>query len=162
MKKLAPTLLGITANLSLAILQFIISIIIAVALMLNTKTLSPNLVRFVSRLVPNKGQTLVKLASSTLRNVIRGVIGISAIQTLAIGIRHDYGRNSLGGYIDIIMLTLDNYPNWTWISRTSDLDLCLGKNEYYRGIALYNLDVTGKFNRYALKPILCHVDYLSP
>jgi predicted PurR-regulated permease PerM len=106
LKKLAPTLLGITANLSLAILQFIISIIIAVALMLNTKALSLNLVRFVSRLIPNKGQTLVKLASSTLRNVIRGVIGISAIQTLAIGIGMIMAGIPWAGILTLLCLLL--------------------------------------------------------
>ena len=82
LQKLATGLLGIAANVGLAILQFIFSIIISAALILNAKTLNHKLVRVVSRLTPSKGQNFVQLASSTLRNVVRGVIGIAAVQTL--------------------------------------------------------------------------------
>ena len=86
LEKLATNLLAIAAGLGLALLKFILSIIIAAGFMLNTEALKRKLTRFVTRLTPNKGQVFIKLAASTLRNVIRGVIGVSFIQTLLIGI----------------------------------------------------------------------------
>lgn len=85
LKTVATNLLGISAKVGLALLQFILSIIIAAGLMLNSKNIERQLTRLVSRLTPTQGQEFVKLASSTLRNVIRGVIGVSAIQTLMVG-----------------------------------------------------------------------------
>jgi predicted PurR-regulated permease PerM len=86
LKDLATNLLAIAANVGLGLLQFILSIIIAAALMVNTRALNSKLTRFVTRLTPTQGQAFVQLASSTLRNVIRGVIGVAALQTLLIGI----------------------------------------------------------------------------
>ena len=83
---IATNFLGVTANVSLAVLQFLVSIIISVFLMINAKSLSRKLRRFVNRLTPNRSQAFIELASSTLRNVIRGIIGVAAIQTFVIGI----------------------------------------------------------------------------
>ena len=105
-KKLGSILLGIAANLGLAILQFIISIIIGIALMLNTNSLSRNIIRVFTRLTPSKGLAFVELASSTLRNVIRGVIGISAIQTLLIGIGMIVAGIPWAGILTLICLVL--------------------------------------------------------
>ena len=106
LKKLGPTLLGIAGNVTLAVLQFIFSIIIAMGLMLNTKGLNRNLTRFFTRLTPTKGQQFIQLASSTLRNVIRGVIGISAIQTLLIGIGMIVAGIPYTGVLTLLCLVL--------------------------------------------------------
>jgi predicted PurR-regulated permease PerM len=106
LQKLATNLLGIAAGVGLALLQFIISIIIAAALMLNTQTLNHKLTRFVSRLTPAQGEAFVKLASSTLRNVIRGVIGVSAIQTLLVGIGLIAAGIPAAGLLTLLCLVL--------------------------------------------------------
>lgn len=85
-RQLATYLLPITADISLALLQFFFSIIISALLMINAKALSRKLSRFFTRVTPSKGQKFIELASSTLRNIIRGVIGIATIQTLIVGI----------------------------------------------------------------------------
>ena len=106
LKKLGPTLLGIAGNVSLAVLQFIFSIIIAMGLILNTKGLNRNLTSFFTRLTPTKGQQFIQLASATLRNVIRGVIGISAIQTLLIGIGMIVAGIPYTGILTLLCLVL--------------------------------------------------------
>ena len=85
-KKLGTYLLPITANISLAVLEFLFSIIISAFLMVNAKELSSKLSRFLTRITPTKGQKFIRLASATLRNIIRGVIGIAIIQTLIVGV----------------------------------------------------------------------------
>ena len=106
LQKLATNLLAIAANVGLGLLQFILSIIIAAGLMLNAEVLQDKLTRFVTRLTPTQGQTFVKLASSTLRNVIRGVIGVAAIQTLLIGIGLIVAGIPAAGLLTLLCLAL--------------------------------------------------------
>ena len=106
LKNLATNLLAIAANIGLALLQFLFSIIIAAALMLNTEVLKRKLTRLVTRLTPTQGQAFVTLASSTLRNVIRGVIGVSAIQTLLIGIGLIVAGIPAAGLLTLVCLML--------------------------------------------------------
>lgn len=86
LKELAKSLLFLAGNIGLTLLQFLISIIIAGVLMLNTKGLSRTLTRALSRLTPTQGEAFILLAASTIRNVTRGIIGVSLIQSLLIGI----------------------------------------------------------------------------
>ena len=106
LKKLGPVLLSIAGNASLAVLQFILSIIIATGFILNKDELNRNLNRFFHKLTPTKGQAFVQLASSTLRNVIRGVIGIAAIQTLLIGIGMILAGIPYAGILILLCLVL--------------------------------------------------------
>ena len=105
-QKLATNLLEVTANVSLAVLQFMISIIISALLMINAKTLSRKLMRFLTRLTPSKSQEFIQLASSTLRNVIRGVIGIAVVQTFVIGIGFITAGIPSAGLLTFICLIL--------------------------------------------------------
>ena len=82
---LGGKLLGVIANVALSMLQFILSIVIAIGFILNGKKINLSLVNFLSRLTPTKGEAFAQLAFSTLSNVIRGVIGIAVIQTLMAG-----------------------------------------------------------------------------
>ena len=106
LKELATKLLGIAAGIGLALLRFLLSIIIAAPLMLNTEALNRNLTRVITRLTPTQGQDFVKLASSTLRNVIRGVIGVSAVQTLLIGIGLIVAGIPVAGILTLLCLVL--------------------------------------------------------
>ncbi len=106
LKDLATNLLGIAAGIGLALLRFLLSIIIAAPLILNTEALNRNLTRVITRLTPSQGQDFVKLASSTLRNVIRGVIGVSAVQTLLIGIGLIVAGIPAAGLLTLLCLVL--------------------------------------------------------
>lgn len=86
LKELATYLLPITANTGLGFITFLFAIIISAFLMINAKALNRKLIRFICRITPNRGQEFISLASSTLRNIIRGVMGIAIIQTSIVGI----------------------------------------------------------------------------
>lgn len=86
LKELTTSLLLISANTGLTILKFLLSIIISAGFMLNAESISLGLTRFLTRLTPNQGRDFLKLAASTIRNVTRGIIGISLLQSLLIGI----------------------------------------------------------------------------
>ena len=85
-KELTKTLLLLSANTGLTILKFLLSIIISAGMMLNAEGITSGLTNFLTRLTPTQGQAFLQLAASTIRNVTRGVIGISLVQSLAIGI----------------------------------------------------------------------------
>jgi predicted PurR-regulated permease PerM len=105
-KKLATSLLVVAANVGLGLLQFILSIILAAGLMLNEKVLKRQLTRTITRITPAQGQAFIELASSTLRNVIRGVIGVAAIQTLMIGIGLIVAGIPSAGLLTLLCLVL--------------------------------------------------------
>jgi predicted PurR-regulated permease PerM len=106
LQKLGTSLLGIVAGLSLGMLQFLVSIVIAAGLMLNARFLHQNLIRFASRITPTQGPAFLDLASSTLRNVIRGIIGVSALQTFLIGIAMIVAGIPSAGLLILICLVL--------------------------------------------------------
>ncbi len=85
-KELTKTLLLLSANTGLTILKFLLSIIISAGMMLNAEGIAVGLTRVLTRLTPTQGKAFLQLATSTIRNVTRGVIGISLVQSLAIGI----------------------------------------------------------------------------
>ena len=85
-KQLSQDLLLLAADTGLNILKFLLSIIIAAALMLNAEAIGRGLTRFLTKLSPDQGQAFLQLATSTVRNVTRGIIGVALIQTLLIGI----------------------------------------------------------------------------
>ena len=83
---LATRLLLLAADMGLTVIKFLFSIIIAGVLMLNEQGLKSRLTRLFLRLTPTQGQAFVELAASTVRSVARGVIGVSFLQSLLIGI----------------------------------------------------------------------------
>ena len=85
-QELMKTLLLLSANTGLTILKFLLSIIISAGMMLNAEAITVGLTRVLTRLTPTQGQAFLSLAASTVRNVTRGVIGISLVQSLVIGI----------------------------------------------------------------------------
>jgi len=82
----ATFLLGMLANLGLAAGQFVLSFIVAGVVMANAETLGSGTGVLARRLTPRRGAAFVDLARNTVRNVARGVIGVSLLQTLLIGI----------------------------------------------------------------------------
>ena len=79
-------LVSAVAGTSLGILQFIVSVIIAGCLLVPAVKLTAGLKSFARRISAERGEPFVDLAAATIRNVARGVIGISLLQSLLIGI----------------------------------------------------------------------------
>ena len=86
LKPLGSGLLHIAANAGTGALQFFISIIVAGFLFCPGRKIVENMKLFARRLAPGRASELVDHAGATIRAVSRGVIGISALQALLVGL----------------------------------------------------------------------------
>jgi predicted PurR-regulated permease PerM len=103
---LVTQLLFFAANTGLTLLKFLLSIIIAAGLLLNTKAINRGLTKFFAKLVPKQGQIFLQLSASTIRGVVRGVIGVALIQSLLIGIGMIIAKVPTAGLLTLICLVL--------------------------------------------------------
>ena len=85
LKPLGTKLLQIASNVMLGLLKFVASIIIAGFLFCPGPQLVDGLAQFMERILPPRGREMVQLAGATVRNVSRGVIGISLLQSFLAG-----------------------------------------------------------------------------
>ncbi len=102
----ATVLLQLAADAGLTLVQFILAIIIAGILMPNADRLGHGLTLFAARLTPTRGAAFVELARSTVRNVARGVIGVSVLQTLLVAFGLVAAGVPLAGLLALICLIL--------------------------------------------------------
>ncbi len=80
-------LLSVAAGVGVGILQFVISIIIAGALLVYARSGSQSLKVIASRILGEKGgRELVDVSSATIRSVAQGVLGVALIQSILAGI----------------------------------------------------------------------------
>jgi predicted PurR-regulated permease PerM len=82
LKPLASKLVAIAQNAFYSLLQLLMSIVIAGFLFTRGPQLVDALGGFLTRALTYRGQELIELAGATIRNVSRGVIGISFLQAL--------------------------------------------------------------------------------
>ncbi|MGL5034146.1 MAG: AI-2E family transporter [Microcystaceae cyanobacterium] len=73
-------------NVSVTLLKFIISIIVAAVLIIYSEGLTKGLKQFLARLSPKRSEEFIYLMANTIRSVTRGIIGVALIQTLLVGI----------------------------------------------------------------------------
>lgn len=102
----SKTLLLQATNVSLILLKFIISIIIAVVLIINAETLNRGVVLFISRLAPTRGEEFIQLTTTTIRSVVRGVLGVAIIQTLLIAFGLIVAKIPGAGILSVLSLFL--------------------------------------------------------
>lgn len=86
LKEIAGGLLSSGAGLVVAILQFVISILIAAVFLANTESCHQAAIKVFSRLTHKRGAELVDLSSATIRSVAQGVLGVAIIQSVAAGL----------------------------------------------------------------------------
>jgi predicted PurR-regulated permease PerM len=106
LQQLAKTSLSIAASTGVTVLKFLVSIIIAGALTLDARNQSHWLTRFSERLAPGRGLALLKLSTTTVRNVSRGILGIAAIQSLLVGIGFVVAGIPAAGVLTLLCLLL--------------------------------------------------------
>ena len=82
----AKFLLSLGADTGLAILQLLVAMVVATIFILNTGPLCKRIALTIRQLAPTKTEQLMTLATSTLQHVIRGVIGVAAVQSGLIGV----------------------------------------------------------------------------
>lgn len=102
----SKTLLLQATNVGLILLKFILSIIIAVILILKAESLKGGVTLFISRLAPSRGEEFIQLATTTIRSVTRGVIGVAVIQTLLVAFGLILAKIPAAGILTIVSLFL--------------------------------------------------------
>ena len=85
-KDLATGLLAATAGIGAAILQFILSLVLAGVLLANTSACIEVSHSLANRLFGDRGPEFEDLAGSTIRSVTNGILGVAVIQTVLAGL----------------------------------------------------------------------------
>lgn len=81
-KAVVPGLLSVSAGLSLSVLQFALSIVVAGILLANAKNAAGSVHSLANRIFGDRGSEFERLASSTIRSVTTGILGVALIQSL--------------------------------------------------------------------------------
>jgi predicted PurR-regulated permease PerM len=82
LKDAAGTLLGSVGGGLKAVFMFIISVVIAAALLATADKGAATTTRIISRFAGEKGPKMTALATATIRGVMQGVIGVAIIQSI--------------------------------------------------------------------------------
>ena len=85
-KSALPELLSATAGLGLAVLQFLLAILLAGALLANAPAATQAARSMFLRIFEKRGPEYHQLVSSTIRSVTSGILGVALIQTVCAGL----------------------------------------------------------------------------
>jgi predicted PurR-regulated permease PerM len=85
-RALVPGLLSVSAGIGLTALQFVLSILVAGALLANASGCAKATRSLASRLFGERGPEFEDLAASTIRSVTNGILGVAIIQTILAGL----------------------------------------------------------------------------
>ena len=86
LKEYAPSILSAASGIIMTIILFIVSIIISGVLLINAKRAEKTSISVFKTLAGSEGEHFAKLAASTIRSVVQGVLGTAVIQAIFIGI----------------------------------------------------------------------------
>lgn len=87
LKKFAPKLLSAASGVVISLLLFIVSILIAGALLTSDKASDGKVVKTIfTNLIGKQGENFVELSVTTIRNVVQGVVGVAVIQAILAGV----------------------------------------------------------------------------
>ena len=85
-RAIVPGLLAATAGLGFAVLQFVLSLLLAGVLLANTSGCIAVSNSLANRLFGDQGPEFEKLAASTIRSVTNGILGVAVIQSVLAGL----------------------------------------------------------------------------
>ena len=85
-KSFSASLLAMAAGIGGSILQFIVSLIIAVVFMAKSQSCHQGISALMSRLMNESGERTITTTIATIRSVATGVLGVAVIQSLLSGI----------------------------------------------------------------------------
>lgn len=86
LKSYIPSLLSASAEIGLAVLEWVLAILIAGALLANAEDGARAFHRFANRVFGDRAAEFEDLAASTIRSVTTGIIGVALIQSFFAGI----------------------------------------------------------------------------
>lgn len=99
-------LLGTAAGVGSALLQFLVSMLIAMAFLLSADSVGARMQKIAHRLSAQQGEELLDMSISTIRSVAVGVIGIAFIQALLGGIGMMFAGVPAAGLLAMVILVL--------------------------------------------------------
>ena len=94
------------AGIGVGILEFIVSIIIAGVMLAYSKSGGEAVERIFIRLIGSRGQEFVKLTETTIRQVVKGILGVAVIQTVLASLGFFIAGIPLAGLWAVISLVL--------------------------------------------------------
>jgi predicted PurR-regulated permease PerM len=106
LKPLGSQLLSIGESVVIGLLEFVAAIVIAGFLLSPGPQLVKSLGAFLRRILSDRGEEMAQLAGSTIRNVSRGVVGISLVQSLLAGIGFLVAGIPAAGFLSFLALVL--------------------------------------------------------
>jgi predicted PurR-regulated permease PerM len=108
LKPLGGKLLEITQSVVLGLLEFVASIVIAGFLYTPGPRLVDSIREFLHRIIVSdpRGEEMVQLAGSTIRNVSHGVVGIALVQSFLAGIGFLIAGIPAAGFLTFLVLLL--------------------------------------------------------
>jgi len=106
LKPIGSSLLGIAGNASVNTLQFMTAVIISGFLYLPGRSIAISFKSISRRISTKRGEEFVDLAGATIRNLARGVIGISLLQALLAGVGLIVAGVPAPGLLSFLVLVL--------------------------------------------------------
>lgn len=106
LKVLGEWLFLALAGIGKGILQFIVSIIIAMGLLLYSESLTTVSKSIFTKLIGKNGEHYALITVATIRNVVKGFLGVALIQSLMVGIGFFMAGVPFAGIFTIICLVL--------------------------------------------------------
>jgi predicted PurR-regulated permease PerM len=106
LKPVATKLLDIAQGALFSLLELIVAIVIAGLLFTRGPQFVDVLSAFLNRVLSNRGKEVVQLAGATIRNVSRGVVGISMLQALLGGAGFLAAGIPAAGVLTLVALVL--------------------------------------------------------
>lgn len=106
LKPISSALLGAAGSAGLNMIMFLAALIIAGFLFSAGPSLAESARSIIRRVASRRGDEFVDLAGATIRNLARGVIGISLLQALLAGIGFIAGGVPAAGFFSLLILIL--------------------------------------------------------
>lgn len=106
LKVVGEWLLLALAGIGKGILQFIVSIIIAMGLLVYSEALTSVSKNIFTKLIGKNGEQYALITVATIRNVVKGFLGVALIQSLMVGLGFFMAGVPFAGIFTIICLVL--------------------------------------------------------
>ena len=104
LKPIGATLLGVAGGVGLNAIKFMTAVVVSGLLFVPGPALANSFRSIVGRVVTKRGEEFVDLAGATIRNLARGVIGISILQALLAGLGLIVAAVPAAGLISFLVL----------------------------------------------------------
>jgi len=115
LKPLGPTVLGAAGSAGINTLQFIVAVVISGFLFVPGPSLVDYFKTLSDRIATRRGEEFVDLAGATIRNLARGVIGLSILQALLAGLGFIVAGVPAAGLFSFLALVFGIVQIGAWV-----------------------------------------------